>query len=120
VKPTTRAVDQIDRRLDWPHDTHVPWVRHRSTRAGVAEHFTTLAAEHVPERAGLDLGQIIVDGCEAVITATIHNTVRRTGAAYSTRVALHLGVANGQIIRHHVYEDSLSVARAWGHVGHAL
>jgi ketosteroid isomerase-like protein len=33
--------------------------------------------------------------------------------SYLARVALHLTVQDALIIRHHVYEDSLAVARAW-------
>jgi hypothetical protein len=34
--------DEVDWRLDWPDGDHaatVPWICHRSTRAGVADHF---------------------------------------------------------------------------------
>ncbi len=108
--------EHVDWRLDWPadeHGTNVPWIKDRSTRADVAEHYAEIAAHHDPERAGVDIERILVDGADAVITGTISNTVRRTGASYDARFALHLTVEDGLITRHHVYEDSLAVARAW-------
>ncbi|MEV0152576.1 hypothetical protein AB0H57_02390 [Micromonospora sp. NPDC050686] len=33
--------------------------------------------------------------------------------SYRAHFALHLTVTEGLVTRHHVYEDSLSVARAW-------
>lgn len=61
----------------------------------------------------MEIRQVLVDGPDAVVTGTIANTVRRTGKSYRAHFALHLTVANGLVTRHHVYEDSLSVARAW-------
>jgi ketosteroid isomerase-like protein len=108
--------DQVDWRLNWPLDTHdadVPWIRTRSSRVDVADHYRTIAAEHVPEHAGFDLERVVVDGPEAVVIGTIRNTVRRTGGSYRAHFALHLTVKDALIVRHHVYEDSLAVARAW-------
>jgi ketosteroid isomerase-like protein len=52
-------------------------------------------------------------GHDAVVLGTIRNVMRRTGEAYRAYVALHLTVEDGMIRRYHIYEDSLSVARAW-------
>jgi len=108
--------DRVDWRLNWPsdeHDADVPWIRTRSSREDVADHYRTIAAEHVPEHAGFDLERVLVDGSDAVVIGTIRNTVRRTGLSYVAHVALHLTVRDALIIRHHVYEDSLAVARSW-------
>ncbi len=43
----------------------------------------------------------------------IRQTAAPTGRAYSARFALHLTVRDGLVVRHHVYEDSLAVARAF-------
>lgn len=108
--------DRVDWRLDWPpeeHDADVPWIRNRSSRVEIADHYRTIAAEHLPEDAGFDLEQVLVDGPDAVVIGTIGNTVRHTGKSYVAHVALHLTVEDALIVRHHVYEDSLAVARAW-------
>jgi len=44
----------------------------------------------------------------------IRLTARSTGRPYRARFALHPTVRDGLIVRHHVYEDSLAVARAFG------
>lgn len=105
--------DVVDWRLDWPEAGHpaVPWIRPRSTRAEVADHFRELGALH-GERGGL-APRILVDGRDAVVLGDIRQTVKATGRAYAARCALHLTVDNGVITRYHVYEDSLTVAQAF-------
>lgn len=106
----------VDWRLDWPEDEHgarVPWIRERSTRADVAEHYRELREHHLPELAWADVSSILVDGADAVVLGTLGQTRRADGVAYSARFALHLTVAGGLLTRHHVYEDSLAVARAF-------
>ncbi|MBB5079499.1 nuclear transport factor 2 family protein [Nonomuraea endophytica] len=106
--------EQLDWRLDWPADGHpaVPWIRPRSSRADVADHFRSLSAHHVPELNGTSVARILVDGADAVVLGEIVQTVRANGAAYTSPFALHLTVEEGLIIRYHIYEDSLTVARA--------
>lgn len=108
--------DKISWQLDWPveeigHD--VPWIRERSTRADVADHFRTLAAHHDGSRSAASVDRIVVELGQAVVTGMPSNTITATGRSYAARFALCLTVANGLITSHHVYEDSLSVARAW-------
>ncbi|MFG1683953.1 nuclear transport factor 2 family protein [Nonomuraea sp. NPDC049269] len=106
--------EPIDWRLDWPAEGHpaVPWIRPRSSRADVADHFRSLAAHHVPELNGTSVARILVDGADAVVLGEIVQTVKANGAAYSSPFALHLTVEDGLITRYHIYEDSLTVARA--------
>jgi ketosteroid isomerase-like protein len=108
--------EQVDWRLDWPADCHgtdVPWIRERRTRADVADHYRSIADHHEPELADLDLEHLLVDGEDAVLTGTLVNTLRHNQVGYRARFALHLTVHDGLVTRHHVYEDSLAVARAW-------
>ncbi|GAB2664307.1 nuclear transport factor 2 family protein [Nocardia goodfellowii] len=106
-----------DWKLDWPEHEHgrneTPWIRHRATRADAAEHYREIARHHVPDRVGTVVERILVDGPDAVVLGEIRQTARPTGRAYSARFALHLTVENDLITRHHVYEDSLSVAQAF-------
>lgn len=106
--------DTVDWQLDWPEEGHpsVPWIRHRSARADVADHFRELNASHVREDRGGMQPLILVDGPDAVVLGDIRQTVRATGRAYRALAALHLTIVNGQIARYHVYEDSLTVAQA--------
>ena len=109
--------DEVEWMLDWPDGDYadtVPWIRHRSTRAGVAEHFRLIAEHHVPEESTATLEAVLVDGADAVVLGEFRNTAKPTGRRYTAAFALHLTVADGLITRHHVYEDSLAVARAFG------
>jgi hypothetical protein len=78
----------------------------------VADHFRALAAHHVPELNGTSVAHILVDGPHAVVLGEIAQTVRANGVAYASPFALRLTVEDGLITRYHVYEDSLTVARA--------
>jgi ketosteroid isomerase-like protein len=110
-----------DWKLDWPQDEHgrqhsaTPWIRHRSSRADAAAHYRELAAHHVPGQAATEIERILVDGNDAVVLGEIRQTARSTGRAYRARFALHLTFEQGSglVVRHHVYEDSLAVARAF-------
>jgi ketosteroid isomerase-like protein len=66
----------------------------------------------VPERADTRVERILADGGDAVVLGVIRRTAAPTGRAYAARFALHLTVRGGLVVRHHVYEDSLAVARA--------
>ncbi|WP_328407538.1 nuclear transport factor 2 family protein [Nocardia sp. NBC_00403] len=109
--------DGADWKLDWPQDEHgrtaTPWIRHKSTRSEAAAHFREIAEHHVPEQADTRIEQILIDGAHAVVLGEIRQTARATGRAYRSRFALHLTVEHGLITRHHVYEDSLAVAKAF-------
>lgn len=106
--------EPLDWRLDWPAEGHpaAPWIRPRSTRAEVADHFRSLEAHHVPELNGTSVRWILVDGEHAVVLGEIAQTVRDGGPSYTSPFALHLTVEDGLISRYHIYEDSLTVARA--------
>ncbi|MGW2035122.1 MULTISPECIES: nuclear transport factor 2 family protein [Streptomyces] len=106
-----------DWRLDWPEEEHgradTPWIRHRATRADAAAHYRELAAHHVPGQAGTSVEHVLADGEDAVVLGVIRQTAAPTGRAYAARFALRLTVRGGLVVRHHVYEDSLAVARAF-------
>ncbi|MEV0088297.1 nuclear transport factor 2 family protein [Saccharopolyspora sp. NPDC050642] len=106
--------EQVDWVLDWPAGGHpaVPWIRPRSTRADVADHFRAIAEFHVPGEAGGPAPRVLVDGNEAVVLGDIRQTVKATGKPYTALCALHLVVEDGLITRYAVYEDSLTVAEA--------
>ncbi|WP_324786989.1 nuclear transport factor 2 family protein [Streptomyces sp. H51] len=109
--------ERCDWKLNWPEAEHgrtaTPWIRHRSTRADAAAHYRELAEHHEPGQAATELERVLVDGGDAVVLGEIRQTARSTGRAYRARFALHLTVEDGLVTRHHVYEDSLAVARAF-------
>ncbi|MFD3744821.1 nuclear transport factor 2 family protein [Nocardia sp. NPDC058633] len=106
-----------DWKLDWPDNEHgrteTPWIRHRATRADVAEHYREVSRHHLPEQNETVIERILIDGPDAVVLGEIRQTARPTGRAYRARFALHLTVENDLVTRHHVYEDSLAVAQAF-------
>ncbi|SDK86922.1 hypothetical protein SAMN05421874_11266 [Nonomuraea maritima] len=106
--------EQSDWRFSWPDEGHpsVPWIRPRASRADVAEHFGALGAHHAPERNRTTVTRILVDGDDAVVLGTIAQTVKINDVSYTSPFALHLTVEGGLITRYHIYEDSLTVARA--------
>ncbi|MEU4313454.1 nuclear transport factor 2 family protein [Nocardia sp. NPDC024068] len=106
--------EHVEWELNWPVDGHpaVPWIRPRSTRADVADHFRAIAAFHIPEEAAGKASQVLVDGRNAVVLGDIRQTVEATGRPYTALCALHLTVTNGLITRYAVYEDSLTVTEA--------
>ena len=109
--------EEVDWWLDWPDGDYartVPWIRHRSTRAGVADHFRLIGEHHVPGESSARVDAVLVDGADAVVLGELRHTAKPTGRRYAAAFALHLTVVDGQVTRHHVYEDSLAVARAFG------
>jgi ketosteroid isomerase-like protein len=51
-------------------------------------------------------------GTDAVLLGHVSGTVRATGKSFEGPFALRLTVENGRITRHHLYENSLSIAEA--------
>ncbi|MBL1088063.1 MULTISPECIES: nuclear transport factor 2 family protein [Streptomyces] len=100
--------------VDWmvAENPQVPWIRPRSTRADVAGHWIELAAHTVPGEGAFSIDAIVVEGTDAVLTGHLSGTVRATGKTFEGPFALRLSVEDGLITRHHVYENSLSVAEA--------
>ncbi|CAM5516695.1 nuclear transport factor 2 family protein [Streptomyces abikoensis] len=110
-----RVADLFAETVDWlivGDPAAVPWVRARSTRADVAAHFRELG-ENVTQSAGSPAVEaVLADGRDAVVTGVIDATVRGTGLPFRTPFALRLTVEDGLLTRFHLYEDSLTVARA--------
>ncbi|MER6910117.1 nuclear transport factor 2 family protein [Streptomyces sp. NPDC000594] len=100
--------------VDWllADNPTVPWIRPRSTAADCAAQLTELLEHTVPEKATARVDAFLVDGADAVLTGHLSGTVRATGKSFEGPFALRLTVEGGRITRHHLYEDSLSIAAA--------
>ncbi|WP_040836932.1 nuclear transport factor 2 family protein [Nocardia brevicatena] len=109
--------ETVDWQVNWPEGEHpaTPWIRPRSTRADVADHFRALSEAHAPTAPSADTAPptVLVDGDNAVVLTEIRQTAAPTGRSYTAGCALRFTVRDGTITRYHVYEDSLSVARAF-------
>jgi len=102
--------------LAWPEDEYdgiVPWIRNRSTRADVEDHYRTVAEHTVPEESTAEIAAILVDGPDAVVIGALGQTVRATGDKYRVEFMLRLTVSDGLITKHHIVEDNLTIKRAF-------
>lgn len=111
---TARLVALFADDVDWllAENPTVPWIRPRSTAAECAAQFAELMEHTVPEDARASVDTFLVDGTDAVLMGHLSGTVRATGKTFEGPFALHLTVEDGRITRHHLYENSLSIARA--------
>ncbi|MGW7285760.1 nuclear transport factor 2 family protein [Streptomyces sp. NPDC054847] len=111
---TVRLVSLFAEKVDWvlAENPAVPWIRPRSTAAECAAQFTELMEYTVPEDARASVDTFLVDGADAVLMGQVSGTVRATGKSFEGPFALHLTVEDGRITRHHLYENSLSIAEA--------
>ncbi|MFD4689321.1 nuclear transport factor 2 family protein [Streptomyces sp. NPDC058463] len=100
--------------VDWllAENPAAPWIRPRSTAVECASQAAELAEYTVPEDARASVGTFLVDGADAVLMGHLSGTVRATGKSFSGPFALHLTVEAGRVTRHHLYENSLSIAEA--------
>jgi len=90
--------DQVDWKLGWPEDEHgtaVPWIRYRSTRADVEDHYRTLGDYHVSNQASVDFAAILVDGADAAIIGELGQTLGATGVTYRAAFRLYLTISCG-------------------------
>ncbi|MEV6557429.1 nuclear transport factor 2 family protein [Nocardia sp. NPDC051756] len=100
--------------VDWllAENPVVPWIRPRRTAAECGAQFEELMAHVVPEDARASIDTYLVDGTNAVVFGHLSGTVRATGKSFEGPYALRLTVENGRITRHHLYENSVSIAEA--------
>ncbi|MFH8609496.1 nuclear transport factor 2 family protein [Streptomyces sp. NPDC018029] len=100
--------------VDWllAENPVVPWIRPRSTGAECATQAAEMAEHTVAEDARASLDTFLVDGTDAVLFGHLSGTVRATGKSFEGPFALRLTVEDGRITRHHLYENSLSIAEA--------
>ncbi|MEU9201195.1 nuclear transport factor 2 family protein [Streptomyces sp. NPDC048332] len=100
--------------VDWllADNPVVPWIRPRSTATECAAQSAELAAHTVPEDARASVDAFLVDGTDAVLMGHLSGTVRATGKSFAGPFALRLTVEDGRVTRHHLYENSLSIAGA--------
>ncbi|MGX1668992.1 nuclear transport factor 2 family protein [Streptomyces sp. NPDC055400] len=111
---TARLATIFADEVDWllAENPVAPWIRPRTTAVECAAQFTELMEHTVPEDARASVGTFLVDGADAVLMGHVSGTVRATGKSFEGPFALHLTVEDDRITRHHLYENSLSIAEA--------
>ncbi|WP_330468942.1 nuclear transport factor 2 family protein [Streptomyces longwoodensis] len=101
--------------IDW----HVPgsgalrWTGRRTRREEVAPYFSTMWQHFAHGQSRVILERFIVDGGDVVVLAVFTHTAVPTGKEFTTPVAMHLAIKDGRIARMHLYEDTLTVAKAF-------
>lgn len=100
--------------IDWyvPGDASLPWVGRRSHQNQVAAYFRTMWLHYVPGQSSATLEKLITAGNDAMILGQFAHTVASNGRSLRSPVAMHLLVADGKIVKLHLYEDTLAVSRA--------
>jgi ketosteroid isomerase-like protein len=111
---TDRLIALFADEVDWmlAENPAARWIRPRSTAAECAAQFTELMEHTMPEDARASVDTFLVDGADAVLMGHVAGTVRTTGKSFEGPFALRLTVEDGRITRHHLYENSLSIAEA--------
>ncbi|SRR6266478_3770336 len=92
-------------------DTGVlPWIGKKSGRRAITDFVRDLRA--LVERIRFEVHDILVGDKRAVILGSLASKVIRTGRIIETDFALVLTIANGEIVRFQMLEDSFAVSRA--------
>jgi hypothetical protein len=101
--------------IDWyvPGSKALPWTGPRSRREHVAEYFRTMWPAFVPGQSTAAVDKVVINGDDAVVFSSFSHTVAKNGKKLNTPAAMHLTIANGQIVRMHLYEDTLAVHEAF-------
>jgi uncharacterized protein len=101
--------------IDWfvSGSQSLPWTGARSRREEVAEYFHTMWSAFVSGQSSATLERVVIGGEDAVVFVTFTHTVAKNGKKFNTPAALHLTIAKEQIVRMHLYEDTLAVYEAF-------
>lgn len=99
--------------LEWEiagDDGALPWIGKKSGRQAVADFVTDTRVQI--ERLRFDVKDILTSDTRAAILGSLASKVKRTGRIIETDFVVTLTVANGEIIRFQMFENSFAVARA--------
>lgn len=101
--------------IDWhvPGSDTLPWTGRRTRREEVAPYFTTMWPVYVPGKSKVVLERMIVEDGDVMLLGTFTHTILASGKEFTTPSAMHLLVEDGEIVRMHLYEDTLTVDQAF-------
>ena len=92
-------------------DTGVlPWIGQKSGRAAITDFVNDSRA--MIERISFDVHDILAAHNRAVVLGSLASKLKRTGKIMKTDFAIALTVANGEIVRFQMFEDSFAVSQA--------
>src|SRR5882757_8172710 len=99
--------------LDWEiaGDTGVlPWVGKKKGRAAIADFVRD--SRVMVERISFDVQDVLAGNGRAAILGSLATKIKRTGKVIRSDFVIVLTVANGQIVRFRMLEDSFAVSQA--------
>src|SRR6266404_2978555 len=88
----------------------LPWIGHKSGRAAITEFVRD--SRSMIERISFEVHDVLAGDKRAVILGSLASKLKRTGKIVTTDFAIVLTVANGEIVRFQMLEDSLAVSQA--------
>src|SRR5437016_9777356 len=88
----------------------LPWIGKKSGRAAITDFVGDSRA--MIERLSFEVHDILASEDRAVILGSLASKLKRTGKIIRTDFAIVLTVANGEIIRFQMLEDSFAVSKA--------
>jgi len=88
----------------------LPWIGKKSGCPAITDFINDLSA--LTERISFEVQDILAGEKRAVILGSLATRVKRTGKIIRTDFAIVLTVANGQIVRFQMLEDSFAVSQA--------
>jgi hypothetical protein len=92
-------------------DTGVlPWIGQKSGRAAITDFVND--SRTMIERISFDVHDILAGDDRAVILGSLASKLKRTGKIIKTDFAIVLTVANAEIVRFQMLEDSFAVSQA--------
>jgi ketosteroid isomerase-like protein len=100
-------------RMEWDiaGDTGaLPWIGQKSGRAAITGFVGESRA--MLERIRFDVQDVLANDERAVILGSLASRIRRTARVITTDFAILLTVANGEIVRFQMLEDSFAVSQA--------
>jgi ketosteroid isomerase-like protein len=98
--------------LEWEiaGDTGVlPWIGHKSGRAAITDFVRDSRA--LIERISFEVHDILANDNRAVILGSLASKLKRNGQVMTTDFAMVLTVANGEVVRFQMLEDSFEVSK---------
>jgi ketosteroid isomerase-like protein len=88
----------------------LPWIGKKSGRAAITDFINDLSS--LTERISFEIQDILAGEKRAVILGSLATRLKRTGKIIKTDFAIVLTVANGEIVRFQMLEDSFAVSQA--------
>src|SRR5882757_3268558 len=87
----------------------LPWIGHKSGRAAISDFVRDSRA--MLERISFEVHDILAGENRAVILGSLASKLKRNGKVVTTDFAIVLTVADGEIVRFQMLEDSFAVSK---------